>query len=549
MSLRRLAYGFSSMLISLSSLFVLVSPVAHAAGNVCTWVSGSDFSTATWSGTGCGSGPTVGDAIVLDVSGLGANTTLNNDIVGLSLTAITSTGTNASGYGFTLTGNDLLINGDISGGQNMLTLDLNITIGTPTTINGGVALDTTKTITLGSNLTIIGQLYADGIIAGTGDIGVSSNAYLNLFGANTFTGNITIQPSGMLNVDPGGLGNVANSVTVVSEGVLTLCGFNGATLANPLTLAGDGTGTDGAIMAYGSCGLGGGGITGPVAAANATLSGDITLTANTIFYTSGLLKFTGATATGNFTSTINAGLPGTIELAYGTNGTATSNGVYKSAVRTDTITTNAPSTPYSVEYNNILVINATVGDVDVYSGVLKGTGTVGVLTVSGGSVAPGLSPGILNSGNVTFTGGSFDAEIGGTTAGSGYDQLNVTGTVDLGTTTTLNVSHWSGFRPALNDAFTIINNDGADAVTGTFQGLAQGATVTVDGVVYTISYTGGDGNDVVLTATDVSAATTPEAPNTGFEHFSNNPLATLLATLAIVAIVSAIARRQLKNDK
>src|SRR5262249_34827358 len=40
---------------------------------------------------------------------------------------------------------------------------------------------------------------------------------------------------------------------------------------------------------------------------------------------------------------------------------------------------------------------------------------------------------------------------------------------------------------------------GTDAVVGTFAGLAQGATVLIGGRPFTISYTGGDGNDVVLT--------------------------------------------------
>ena len=58
--------------------------------------------------------------------------------------------------------------------------------------------------------------------------------------------------------------------------------------------------------------------------------------------------------------------------------------------------------------------------------------------------------------------------------------------------------------PAIGDTFTIINNDGSDAVTGTFDGLAQGATITDGNVTFTISYTGGNGNDVVLTTTDVT---------------------------------------------
>ena len=44
----------------------------------------------------------------------------------------------------------------------------------------------------------------------------------------------------------------------------------------------------------------------------------------------------------------------------------------------------------------------------------------------------------------------------------------------------------------------IIQNDGSDTVTGTFNGLAQGATVTVGSFTGRINYFGGDGNDVTI---------------------------------------------------
>ena len=47
--------------------------------------------------------------------------------------------------------------------------------------------------------------------------------------------------------------------------------------------------------------------------------------------------------------------------------------------------------------------------------------------------------------------------------------------------------------------FTIIDNDGSDAITGTFQGVAEGGFVSAGGQSFTVSYVGGDGNDVVLT--------------------------------------------------
>jgi MYXO-CTERM domain-containing protein len=48
--------------------------------------------------------------------------------------------------------------------------------------------------------------------------------------------------------------------------------------------------------------------------------------------------------------------------------------------------------------------------------------------------------------------------------------------------------------------FTILNKTAAGAITGTFAGIPQGGTVVgSDGSVFTVSYTGGDGNDIVLT--------------------------------------------------
>ena len=86
--------------------------------------------------------------------------------------------------------------------------------------------------------------------------------------------------------------------------------------------------------------------------------------------------------------------------------------------------------------------------------------------------------------------------LNGTTAGTGYDQLSVIGTVNLATAT-LNVN--LAFTPELGGAFTLIQNDGTDAVVGTFAGLPQGATLLLGGMTFQISYVGGTGNDVVLT--------------------------------------------------
>jgi len=137
------------------------------------------------------------------------------------------------------------------------------------------------------------------------------------------------------------------------------------------------------------------------------------------------------------------------------------------------------------------------------TGTIKGTGTLGILTATGTGatnaiiIAPGSSAGILTSSNVALNSSSTLAiELNGTTPGSGYDQLNVNGSVSLNNAS---LSVTTGFTPAPGNSFTILNNDGSDPVGGTFSGLPQGATFAAGPNLFQINYTGGTGNDVVLT--------------------------------------------------
>ncbi len=180
--------------------------------------------------------------------------------------------------------------------------------------------------------------------------------------------------------------------------------------------------------------------------------------------------------------------------------------------KTTTVTSeyNFSTYDYTVVDKQTLILDGGLCDVTVQSGgTLMGTGQACTITVqSGGTINPGHSPGCLVSGNLSLS-GMYIAELAGTTACSGYDQLQVTGTVAVGGT--LSVSLLSGFTPTVGDVFTVITNDGADPVTGTFAGLAEGATFTVGAATFAISYVGGNGNDVTLTVTAI-AAPAPDLP-------------------------------------
>jgi autotransporter-associated beta strand protein len=201
--------------------------------------------------------------------------------------------------------------------------------------------------------------------------------------------------------------------------------------------------------------------------------------------------------------------------------------------------TNAFTGPTTVN-DGTLVVNGTLAagsPVTVNDGgTLGGTGTISgtVTTVGTGEIdAGGAAPGggtLQLENTVTLAPTStFGVQIGGTTPGDGngtYDQITTTGGIDLGGAT-LDVT-LNGFTPATNNQFTIINKTSAGPVTGTFsyQGdpLIQGEQFVVSGTTFQISYTGGDGNDVVLTAltgpsnlapTDIALTPTTIAENSG----------------------------------
>ena len=54
-------------------------------------------------------------------------------------------------------------------------------------------------------------------------------------------------------------------------------------------------------------------------------------------------------------------------------------------------------------------------------------------------------------------------------------------------------------RGKLGTTLTAISNTSADAISGTFSNLADGAIVNVGGTNFQADYEGGDGNDLTLT--------------------------------------------------
>jgi hypothetical protein len=137
------------------------------------------------------------------------------------------------------------------------------------------------------------------------------------------------------------------------------------------------------------------------------------------------------------------------------------------------------------------------GPVNVTGGILRGSGSIGALTADGGRIEPGIGPGILTTQSLTLGAGSTLAlELNGPIGEASHDVVQVMGAIVLSNATLeLTASSPNAFDVPL----VIVKNDGDGAVTGTFAGLPEGAIVTPSGGrAVRITYTGGDGNDIVL---------------------------------------------------
>jgi hypothetical protein len=442
------------------------------------------------------------DNLVFDNTGSSTIVSLSNDVNGLSLTGITFTG---SGTGsFSLAGDDINISGGITDSisqsvslANNIDFTQNQTLGVAT----GATLQFSGAVSGSANLAVSGggQVSFDNpgigspVLGGYSGALSSADSQIELGTYDTFTS--------------------SGSVAVSGTGTLSLFDENGrdgnVTFDLPVSLGGVGSDGTNALNLTGGQGLG------------VTLSGPVSLTSNVsvvdLLDTEITLNLTGHVTYNGYS--ISSGSPNvaTVTVPQG-----------------DDQSSENPTIGSNVVYD----VDGTLGNTTVASNAtLEGDGSVGALDVeNGGTAAPGHSPGCLNSGNLTLN-GVYQIQLGGTTACSGYDQLNVTGTVNV-TGATPDVVLYDGFAPKVGDSFTIINNDGSDPVIGTFSGLPGGTAFASQGVDYRISYKGGTGNDVVLTV--VSSLS---APNTGFTLITAHPWTSLILSTVAASTLLFTARR------
>ncbi len=195
------------------------------------------------------------------------------------------------------------------------------------------------------------------------------------------------------------------------------------------------------------------------------------------------------------------------------------------------------------------VLNGTRSTIYLGAGsVLKGQGTVNSLTANPGAiVSPGMSPGTITVLQSLFLadGSVYQAEILNKDA---YDKIvlsEAATTASIGNAV-LDLQFLPGGTVAQGEAFTILDNRSQAPISGTFVNLAEGAQITIGDAVFSISYVGGDGNDIVLTA--LVAAKAPDAPNTGVARILlANPTVPVVLGLVTAAVLILAVRRTRNN--
>jgi fibronectin-binding autotransporter adhesin len=295
----------------------------------------------------------------------------------------------------------------------------------------------------------VGGNYSDnaysGVLSGSGSLVKTGFGTQTFTAVNTFTGGTTLI-TGTVCFNSGSLGTTGN-ITFGANSTLQWASGNTQDISSRLHMDGNDVR---AVLDVG---------------------------ANAVTFASSLDDGGTVTKLGTGTLTLN-GLANSTEAVYVDGGTLAVNGVLS-----------AVSSTYGVQVND----GATLAG----SGTILGT----IFALSGGGI---LSPGGDNVGMLTVTDAAgyglvlasststFRVDINGNTP-SDYDRISVNGPVWISGTLVVDGT----YAPTPGSSITIIHNDGTDPVAGSF--FTNGNSVLVGGVLMSILYSGGDGNDVVLT--------------------------------------------------
>ena len=272
----------------------------------------------------------------------------------------------------------------------------------------------TDSVALGNATSFSGFNHQGTLNVGANTVTLNSAGYARLGVLTTLAGGTINAPNGVYL--PGG-GNVVGSGTVNAR------------------VTGD---TGGVVEATGALALGD-------AASPAGFNYDGELRTKQFTVT---LNSSAAAGLGNLTALGSGGSPGTLNAA---NGFVVD---FDEAV-TGYGTINSTNTLAKRATINGTVQGDSVGQPITLSGYIKGVFTYTNVNFTG-TYSPGLSPTIASAGNVAFAStNTLIMELGGTTPGSGHDQIESSGLLTLGGT--LQVSLINGFSPVVGNSFDLLN--------------------------------------------------------------------------------------------
>ena len=176
-----------------------------------------------------------------------------------------------------------------------------------------------------------------------------------------------------------------------------------------------------------------------------------------------LLVATGASITGS-ASQLSGGtldVRGTIGSVTQSGGTLLVSGTAGTTViNSGTSTVNSGGIIGSATINgSLLSVNGSAGDVLVNSGgTLGGSGSVQGLTLNGGTVAPGNSPGLLTAYELNGSNGTFQFQLGAPSSrGITYDAIDVTTSLTLGTDTNFTFEVLDNYVFSIGDSYDLFN--------------------------------------------------------------------------------------------
>lgn len=345
-------------------------------------------------------------------------------------------------------------------GNEMLNLygavyaDVNTSWAGPIVLNGTASSFSGRTVNF-----VHREFKANGVISGSGNLVKTGDGRLSLGGsaANTYTGATFLMGGEITLFKNEGVDALTGSSVTVTGGLLSWAMAHQINDTTPVIL------NKGTLTPFW------------VTESIASLSG----AGGVVYLNSGSLTIG------------SSGIDTAFHGAFGGNGS-----VYKAGAGNMTLDqSSSPTVNFVVTAGSLTVDGDINSPVSVNpGGTLKGKGEIPQIYMNGGTIdlsqlkAGGLS--------VTGPGSKLVSNLQGSNPLGGYGKTLVTGAVYL---TGTSFYPTLGFVPYNGTSFTLIDNDGIDPVTGFFTGLPEGSTFGLNGKVFTISYHGGDGNDVVIT--------------------------------------------------